>query len=145
MTSYKLVALVLALVVGLTVCLPTVASAQGLITQALKLFGISYVVRRFGPQINSFINNLAGQRGVKWEGTTKVVPIFSVGQGAFVGAAQVQGPSDRVNDVRAVAQIETRISNLRGRLMIPANTSNPTKNVSRIQGVGISALIDFKI
>ena len=147
MLSYKLVALTLLLVISLTLLLPSVVCAQsGLIETALKLFGISYVVRRFGGQINNFINGLAGQRGVRWEGTTKVVPIFSVGQGGYVGAAQVQGSPDRVDDVRAVGQVETRISSLRARLLVPVNTSSPTSgNLRRIQGVGISALIDFRL
>jgi hypothetical protein len=108
MTSYKLVALVLVLVIGLTLILPSTASA-GLLEDALKIFGIGYVVSRFGGQINKFINNLAGQRGIKWEGTTKVVPIFSVGRGGYIGAAQVMGPPDRVDRVKGAAQVETRL------------------------------------
>lgn len=145
MTSYKLIALTLLLIFCLTLLLPALLSAQGLIGDALKLFGISYVVRHFGGQINSFINKLAGQKGIKWEGTTKVVPIFSIGAGAYVGAAQVQGPSDLVDNVKAVGQVETKISSFRGRLLVPVNTSKPGKNLTRIKGVGISALVDFKI
>ncbi|MHB0998951.1 MAG: hypothetical protein ACYC27_06865 [Armatimonadota bacterium] len=145
MKADKLIALTLLIIFCLSLMLPAVLSAQGLIEQALKVFGISYVVRRFGGQINDFIDRLAGQRGVKWEGTTKVVPIFSVGAGAYVGAAQVQGPPDRVDDVRGVGQVETRIGDFRGRLMIPVNTTTPGKNLDRISGVGISALVDFRI
>ncbi len=147
MTAYKLISLVLILVVGLTVCLPNAGSAQGLIIDALKIFGIGYVVATYGPQINDFINNLAGQKGVKWEGLTKVVPIISVGQGTYVGAAQVQGPSSAVGGVKAVGQVETRISGLRGRLLIPVGTTNlkGSSSLSRVKGVGVSALVDFKI
>jgi len=145
MTGYKVVAIALVLVLGLTFVLTNAVSAQGLIGQALKLFGIAYVVRHFGPDINKFINNLAGQHGVKWEGTTKVVPIISAGNGVYVGAAQVQGPPDRVSETRAVGQVETTIQSLRAKLLIPVNTSNVTKSISRIQGVGVSALIDFSI
>ena len=145
MTGYKVVAIALVLVLGLTFVLTNAVSAQGLIGQALKLFGIAYVVRHFGPDINKFINNLAGQHGVKWEGTTKVVPIISAGNGVYVGAAQVQGPPDRVSETRAVGQVEATIQSLRAKLLIPVDTSNVTKSISRIQGVGVSALIDFKI
>lgn len=145
MTGYKVVAIALVLVLGLTFVLTNVVSAQGLIGQALKLFGIAYVVRHFGPDINKFINNLAGQHGVKWEGTTKVVPIISAGKGLYVGAAQVQGPPDQINQTRAVGQVETSISGLRAKLLVPVNTSNITKSIERIPGVGVSALIDFKI
>jgi hypothetical protein len=145
MTSYKVVAMVLVLVFCLMVFLPTVASAAKLIGQLVKVFGIGYVVTQFGGQINSFINSLSGQHGVKWAGTTKVVPIISVGQGGYIGAAQVQGPSDKVKTVKAVGQVEARISSFRGRLLVPVNTINPTNNLTRVKGVGVSALIDFKI
>ena len=145
MTGYKVVAIALILALGLTLGLASVTSAQGLIGQALKLFGIAYVVRQFGPDINKFINNLAGQHGVKWEGTTKVVPIISAGNGIYVGAAQVQGPPDKVDETRAVGQVETKLGGLNAKLLMPVNTSNVTKSINRIQGVGVSALIDFKI
>lgn len=144
MASYKVVAMALVLVMGLMVFLPVTADAQNLITQALKIFGIGYVVSRFGGEINNFINNLASQRGVRWEGTTKVVPIISVGQGGYIGAAQVQGPPDRIKTVKAVGQLETRISSFRGRLLIPVNTTNPTRNLTRVNGVGLAALVDFR-
>jgi len=144
MSSYQVIALALVLVVGLTVLLPAVASAS-VLGDALKVFGIAYVVRRFGGDINKFINNVAGQKGIVWEGTTKVVPIISAGSGLHVGAAQVQGPRDRVDDVRAVGQVETTISSLRGKLLVPVNTTNVTRQIERIQGVGVSALIDFRI
>ena len=145
MASYKVVAMALVLVFCFMVFLPTVASAEKLIDQLLKVFGVGYVVSHFGGQINSFINNLSGQRGVKWEGTTKVVPIISVGQGGYIGAAQVQGTPDKVSTVKAVGQVEATISSFRGRLLVPVNTTNPTRNLTRVKGVGVSALIDFKI
>lgn len=145
MTGYKVIAIALALVLGLTFVTTSIASASSLITQALKLFGIAYVVRQFGPDINKFINNLAGQHGVKWEGTTKVVPIISAGNGIYVGAAQVQGTPARVNETKAVGQVETALEGLRAKLLVPVNTSNVTKSINKIPGVGVSALIDFKI
>lgn len=146
MTGYKVVAIALILVLGLTFGAANLAQAQGgLIGTALKLFGISYVVRHFGGQINTFINNLAGQHGVQYAGTTKVVPIISAGNGLYIGAAQVQGPPDRVSQTRAVGQVETSISGLRAKLLIPVNTTSIGKSLQRIQGVGVSALIDFKI
>jgi hypothetical protein len=145
MEFYKVVALALILVIGLTVCLSGAAEAQNLIVDALKIFGIGYVVTVFGGQINDFINNLANQKGINWEGTTKVVPIISVGAGTYVGAAQVVGPPDRVDTVQAVGQVEARISGIRGRYLIPISTKTPGSTLSRIQGVGISGLIDFRI
>jgi hypothetical protein len=146
MTNLQIIALALLLAIGLTTILPVAASAD-VLGSALKIFGIGYVVSHFGPQINSFINNLAGQKGVKWDGLTKVVPIISVGSGTYVGAAQVQGAQDRVSEVKAVGQVETRISGLGARLLVPVGTTSIKKgtNLTRIQGVGVSGLIDFKI
>lgn len=146
MSSRKVVALALVIVLCLMAFLPMAASSSSLIGQLIKIFGIGYVVSRFGPQINKFINGLSGQHGVKWEGLTKVVPIVSVGQGGYIGAAQIQGDPNDVSKVKAVGQLETRISSFRGRLLIPVNTVNPTsKDIKRVPGVGVSALIDFKI
>lgn len=147
MTSIQIIALALILAIGLTVMLPVVASASSLFGDLLKLFGIGYVVSHYGPQINKFINNLAGQKGVKWEGLTKVVPIISVGTGAYIGAAQVQGAPDLVNGVKAVGQVETRISGLNARLLIPVGTTKVNKgsNLNHIQGVGVTAMIDLRI
>mgnify|MGYP000853059479 CR=1 FL=1 len=145
MTAQRVICLALVLVIGSTVLLSSPAFSQSLIEQALRLFGIGYVVSRFGDDLNNFVTRLAGQRGVEWEGATKVVPIVSIGQGAFIGAAQVVGDPDQVDEVKAVGQLETRISSIRGRLLIPVNTTNPTRNVSRISGVGVSALLDLRI
>jgi hypothetical protein len=137
--------LALVLVVASTVMLTSPAFSANLLTQALKLFGIGYVVSHFGPQIDKFITSLAGQRGVQWEGATKVVPIVSVGQGLFVGAAQIIGEPTQVDKVKAVGQLETTVSNFSGKLLVPVDTTSPTKNLARVNGVGVSALIDFKI
>lgn len=144
MPAYRVVALGLILVIGFTLLLPATVSGANLIGQALKIFGIGYVITQFGGQINTFINNLVGQRGVKWDGTTKVVPILSIGRGGYVGAAQVVGPPSMVSRVKAVGQIEARIGGIQGRMMVPVSTTDPTK-LSKVEGVGLSALIDFKI
>lgn len=113
---------------------------------AVKLFGIAFVVKQFGGQINKFINTLLAQHGVAWEGTTKVVPIISIGRGTYVGAAQIAGPPELVDRVKAVAQGEIAIGgNLKGNALIPIGSTNVKKGISRVEGVGLSALIDFKI
>src|SRR5688572_2075351 len=74
----------------------------------LKAGGIVFAVRQFGGEINKVINMALQQRGISYSGATKVVPILSVGTGAYVGAAQVIGAPEQVQDVRAVGQVETR-------------------------------------
>lgn len=142
-SSGWMVVAALAIVMLLSSGIPAPAIDLG---DALTAFGIGYAVRVFGDDINDFINTLLAQRGVDYEGTTKVVPILSVGSGAYIGAAQIAGPPSLVREVRAVAQGETRIgNNLRAKLLIPVNTINVLRGVERIEGVGLSALIDFRI
>ncbi len=145
MTTNKVICLALILVMGTTFLLSSPALADTILTQALKIFGIGYVVKQFGGDINKFINNLADQRGVKWEGATKVVPILSVGQGGYIGAAQVAGDAAHVDKVKAVGQIETKISDVRGKMLIPTDSTKPTADLGRVKGVGVSGLLDFEI
>lgn len=106
----KALALTLVLTVVITFGLtPAAQAVMGFdLMSILKLFGIGYVVKQFGPQINEAINTLAFSR--KWEtkDVTKVVPILSgelstSGSGAYIGAAQVSGPQEQVDKVQAVA------------------------------------------
>jgi hypothetical protein len=111
----------------------------------LAMFGIAYAVKVYGPTINKTINKLLAQNGVEWEGTTAVVPILSVGSGTAVGAAQVAGPPELVKKVKAVAQIEARDGSFRGKGLVPVGSTDVKKGLSRVEGVGLSALVDFKL
>ncbi|MHB9134397.1 MAG: hypothetical protein ACYDBB_25275 [Armatimonadota bacterium] len=111
----------------------------------LKIGGIVLVVSTFGDQINSFINNLLGQREAASVGATKVVPIFSVGQGAYVGAAQVVGVPSNVQRVQGVAALDVTLGNISGTGLVPISTRTPGRTIDRVGGVGISAIIDFHI
>lgn len=146
MAVKRTIAFVLLATLLMTIGSVSVAQAVDL-GSVLEAFGIAYAVRIFSSQINSFVNTLLLQRGVEWEGATKVVPIISIGSGAYVGAAQVVGPSSSVQRVAAVGQGELGISNQRIRLktLIPLSTTNPTRGISRVGGVGVSAIIDFRI
>ncbi|HHX41651.1 MAG TPA: hypothetical protein GX715_16975 [Armatimonadetes bacterium] len=140
--------LVLVLLAGLMVGSVGRASALlgGTIGTAIKVFGIGYAVRVFGPQINSFINSVMAQRGIEREGGTKVVPILSVGQGLYIGAAQVMGPTSRVDNVRSVAQGEVTLGEVRLNGLFPLNATVPLITpTSTVPGVGISAIIDFNV
>jgi hypothetical protein len=111
----------------------------------LKAGGIVFAVRQFGKEINKVINTALQQRGISYNGATKVVPILSIGTGAYIGAAQVVGAPEQVQDVRAVGQIETRLGDVQGKLMVPTTSSTPGKEIKRVKGVGLGALIDFEI
>ncbi|HHW09843.1 MAG TPA: hypothetical protein GXX29_07710 [Firmicutes bacterium] len=116
------------------------------IFSALKLFGIAYVVDLCNEEINDFINTITFNRGLEKLAVTKVVPIISVGTGAYVGAAQVTGPAHLVNKVQAVGQIEADIfGGLRAKALVPLDSKNPFQGLRRVEQVGVSAIIDVTI
>lgn len=111
----------------------------------LKVGGVGILVDRFGGQIKDFLNKILAQNNLSTTYTTKVVPIVSVGTNGYIGAAQVTGPASEVERVEAVAQLEASFNNVaRVKGLVPIDSKNPV-NASRIQGVGVSAIIDLKI
>ncbi len=121
----------------------------GALKGALKIFGIAFVVKQFGGQINSFINNLLAQHSAETAGQTKVVPIIRIGAGGTaVGAAQIMGPAEQVKKVSAVAEVEWQPGNvLRARGLFPVTNvkiTDPTK-IKGVGGVGISANIKLPL
>ncbi len=144
-----------AVIAGMVAAAGGTASAQFNINigSLIKLFGIGYVVKQFGPQINDAINTLMLNNRAQNRELTKVVPILSLGVGigtpggAYIGAAQVQGPKEALDQVQAVAQIEGSFSNaLRLRGLVPVDSLNPLAgNLHRVYGVGVTALVDFQL
>ncbi len=111
----------------------------------LKLGGISYLVSRFGSEINTFINKLTLQKGLDTHYATKVVPIVSLGSGSYIGAVQVVGPKAQVDKVKAVGQLEgSFVKVARVKAMIPIDATS-ISNINRVEGVGVSAIVDFKL
>ncbi len=112
----------------------------------LKGGAVVFAVSKFGPDINHFINGLEGKHGVSVLEATKVVPILSIGNGGYVGAAQVSGPLAEVKRVQAVAQIEGNFKGvgIRVRALIPVATKSVT-NIRRVNGVGVSAIVDIHL
>ncbi|TCS82047.1 hypothetical protein [Pectinatus cerevisiiphilus] len=142
-----LIALVVFLLSLTTAVQTTQAFSLGsILGDALKVGGISVLVDKFAVPLNSAINTLLTQHGMGTSYATKVVPIISIGDGSYVGAAQVTGPQDGINQTQAVLQLEGNFSDSRFRLkgLIPVNAKSVT-NISRVQGVGVSAQIDVKI
>ncbi|MHB8732200.1 MAG: hypothetical protein ACYDAB_10475 [bacterium] len=139
--------------VGLMAGAAGTAVAQVSIGSFVKLFGIGYVVKQYGPQINSAINTIMLNNAAQNKELTKVVPIISVGVGlgttggAYIGAAQVQGPKAALDKVQAVAQIEgSFMSAVRLRGLVPVDSLTPLPGkLHRIYGVGVTALVDFSL
>ncbi|SJZ32493.1 hypothetical protein [Selenihalanaerobacter shriftii] len=141
-----LVALLLITIGSLSIYSPII-QAGDIGEQFLKLFGVGFVVDKFAKPLNSFINTLTLNNGVQIKNATKVVPIVTVGSGSYVGAVQVSGPSEQVAKVKAVAQLEGdfKDGSFRIKALVPVNTKNPLNQIDRIEGVGITALIDIGI
>ena len=130
----------------------TIARAMSIpsgIADVVKVLGIGFAVKTFGPQINSAINTVLMQNHVERHGGTKVVPILSVGQGLYIGAAQVTGPEEEVAQIQAVIQGEVAVGSDKLRLkgLVPVDSINPFKSLPKPKfvGVGVTALIDFNV
>ena len=134
----------------LVFCLLSVAAVP--VTQAfglgdiLKVGGMAILIDKFAGPLNNFINTLTFKHGGDHTYATKVVPILTFGSGGHVGAAQVMGSQELVDQVQAVIQVEGNFNGdtFRVKALIPINSKNPT-NFSRVQGVGVSAVIDVRI
>ncbi len=125
----------------------TSVSLYAQLGQILKGGAIVLLVKQFGKQINDGINTALMNR--KWEHkqATKVVPIVSIGSGAYVGAAQVIGDEEAVKKVEAVAQLELNLpGRARAKVLIPVDkVSLNVTEMQRVYDVGVSAVIDLKL
>ena len=98
-----------------------------------------------GP-INDAINKITLNKGMPNHASTKVVPVISLGSGTRVGLVQVSGPKNLVNKTKAVIQLETKLSfkSLDVEIFVPSDSANPLK-FNRVEGIGISALVDYRL
>ena len=105
-----------------------------------------WLVTAISPQMNDFINTITFNKGVAYDGYTKVVPIVSIGDGARIGAAQVGANTQSAIDrTQAVAQLEGEFSSVRATALIPIDSVNPLKQFRRVKGVGVTAIINVKL
>lgn len=120
------------------------------IKEAIKIIGVGAAVKQFGPEINKQFNKLTKHTDTP-DMSTKVVPIISVGIGAgsggnAIGAAQVTGPKDKIDKVAAVAQPEAKIfGEIRIRALIPVSSKNVIQDIKKVDGVGVSGIVDLKL
>lgn len=117
------------------------------LSDLIGVVGGGFLVSAVAGPLNDFINTITFNKGAKVEGHTKVVPIVSFGSGTRIGAAQVAGPrGDAVERTKAVAQLETRFQDrLRVKILVPIDSENPLQRFNRVQGVGVSAIIDVRL
>ncbi len=140
----RIVSALLIFSLGFMVALP-VSQAFGL-GDVLKVGGIGFVIDKFSGSLNKFVNTLTFNKGAGSDYATKVVPVLSFGNGGYVGAAQVMGSQELVDRTQAVVQIEGDFSGstFRVKALVPIDSKNPV-NFSRVNGVGVSAIIDVRI
>jgi len=136
------------IVAVLVVCL-TIAGGTAMAVDLGDLVGVvggGLLVSGFAEQINDFINTVTLNKGVGVKDETKVVPIVSVGSGTSVGAAQVAGIKADVDKVQAVAEVAVSFLGRIGvRILVPIDSKNPLERFRRVQKVGVSAIIDYKL
>lgn len=133
------------LVSASVLALSAVAAPQ--LREAIKVIGVGAAVKQFGPDINKAINRLSNHKDTAQQ-KTKVVPILSVGiggGGSSIGAAQVTGPAARVDQVQAVAQPQTRFGDVSIRALIPVSSRDVIKNIRKVEGVGVSGIVDLRL
>lgn len=131
---------------GLFLTLIAGAAAAVDLGDLIGVVGGGLIVSALGDQLNDFINTITFNKGVGVEEETRVVPIVSVGSGVAIGAAQVSGPKDAVAKTQAVAQLEVTFQDrIRIKVLIPIDSKNPLERFRRVQKVGVSAIIDYKL
>ena len=76
-----------ALVCGFILGSSTAPAQAGILGTVLKGGAIGVLVSQFDDQLNSAINTLTGKYAVSSDYATKVVPVITVGDGSYAGAA----------------------------------------------------------
>ena len=122
------------------------ASIGGILRDGAAIIGGGAAVTLLSTQLNDFINTVTLNRGAHFEGFTKVVPIVSFGSGTRIGAAQIGANTrDAMERTQAVAQLEVTFQRIRISVIIPIDSLNPVQQFRRVQGVGVTAIIDVQI
>jgi hypothetical protein len=136
-----------AVVVGaLVVALGGAALAANIGEMVVKTVAVGAVVNAVAKPANDGINRLVGLHNLPPGVSTKVVPVLSLGEKGYVGAAQVAGSQSLVSRVKAVVQFETAFADkqYRIKLLMPIDSVNPV-GTGRVRGVGISGLLDIAL
>lgn len=135
-------------IVAAVCALSVTALAADAFMDLVKIVGVGAAVTSFSRQFNDSINKLSGHKD-SGQMMTKVVPIISGGINSrkAIGAAQVMGPRSQVEKVKAVAQIEQDLfgKEVKIRAMIPIESKDVVRDIKRVEGVGISGIVDLKL
>jgi hypothetical protein len=135
----------LVLAVCLVFTMTVVVCPDDTLTKLLKLAGVPWLVKTYGDEINKFFNTLTANKNLSPQEATKVVPIVSLGSGGHVGAAQIAGAQEKLDECKAVLQIEGDWKSFRGNALVPVDRTNPLDGPKRVKGVGVSAILEIKL
>ncbi len=140
--------IVLMLVLAMSCTLVTAprSEAADFDTKVFRAAAIGVAVNAAAGPLNKFINTLTFNSKAPIGMSTKVVPILSVGEKGYVGAAQVAGPESYVRSVKVVWLYEDNFSRneFRLKVLVPSSSINPLE-LKRVQKVGVSAIIDVSL
>ena len=124
----------------------TAINLKDILKGGALIVGGGALVKTIAKPIDDFINTITLNEGASFQGYTKVVPIVSMGDGTHIGAAQVGGTSrESVEQTQAVAQLEVGFQGVRVKVLVPIDSLNPLQQFRRVQGIGVTAIIDVKI
>lgn len=141
-----LAALMICAVLGVSVPAARAIDIGDILKKGAIGVAAGWLVTAISPQMNDFINTITFNKGVKYEGYTKVVPIVSLGDGTRIGAAQVGATTqDALNNTKAVAQIEGNFKSVHATALIPIDSTNPLQRFRRVKGVGVTAIINVQL
>ena len=136
----------LMIVVAATLGITAIATPQ--LKEILKAGGVVALVNAFGKDINKAMNGINNHKD-DGKTITKVVPIITVGIGrsSSAGAVQVMGPAAQVKKVVAVASPEAEVlgKEVRIRGLIPVSSKDVIKDIRKVDGVGISGLVELRL
>jgi hypothetical protein len=124
-------------------------SKKALLQTGVMLFGVDWVVQKYGAEMNDYINTALKQPGAAVTGETKVVPVFRLGasgvEASAAAAAQVTGPAEQLKEVTCVLEIERAVGeSTQLRALVPlASKENVTRAVKGVGGVTVSAVVRF--
>jgi hypothetical protein len=107
----------------------------------IKTGAIAVAVKAAAKPLNDFVNAITLNRSAL---ATKVVPTATFGEKAFIGAGQLSGSANTLPSAGALWQYEDLFDRGRFRVKILVPTTGDLK-LRRIQGVGLTALIDASI
>jgi hypothetical protein len=107
---------------------------------------VGAVVSAVSGPADKALNTLTANRKLPPGVSTKVVPVLSLGEKGYVGAAQVAGSKRLVDKTKSVIQFETAFNSkqYRIKLLMPLDSANPI-GAGRVRGIGVSALVDVAL